>query len=145
MTKTLDDIVRDDKNALALAGLKMVCEEKGIYNPLYLYGEEESMKNELVQATYEKLGLQKGVQVALCSAYVLTIEKISEIVSSALDYLILTDLDQLTFDTENEQALIELINAPGKQVIVTAQVEPSQLPIGIDLETALTSGMTVSL
>lgn len=132
---------RKEENKFAKAAVQAVLEKPGtLYNPLYLYGEEEERKR-FVSAIYKE-AIKKALKVDYVEA--------EELEDGYLDtdILLIDELDKLEDNTEKQNKLVEMINErldEKKQMIFFASKHPEQLKVMDKLKSRLTWGLLADI
>lgn len=158
---TFDNFVTGSANRLAVAAAHAVAEQPGLtYNPLFIYSGSGLGKTHLISAIGN---LVQQRQPELSVEYV-TLEDFVEQLHAAIasneadrfkqrygrvDVLLLDDMQFLTGRRETQTELLRLLNAlqgTGRQVVMTSDRQPSEIPDVDDrLITRLSGGLIVDI
>ena len=139
---TFDNFVMGSTNILARSAAFAVADKPaGAYNPLFIYGKSGLGKTHLLHAIgHEAMSLYPRFRVRSVSSEELTNDFINAIRNNNsnsfineyrnVDILLIDDIQFLSGKSETQEAFFHTFNAlhnHNKQVVITSDVEPSQL------------------
>jgi chromosomal replication initiator protein len=156
-----ENFVTGSANRLAVAAARAVAEQPGLtYNPLFIYGGSGLGKTHLISA----IGNFVSQREAKLSVEYVTLDDFVEQLHAAIasneadrfkqrygrvDVLILDDVQFLTGRRETQAELLRLLNAlqaTGRQVVMTSDRPPSDIPdVDERLITRLSGGLIVDI
>lgn len=129
----------------ARAGLEATYNGTETYNPVFLYGPEGIVRNELINETVKRISNDR--EFLLLSADKLSVEVVEEIVSSGYTYVIIDKIDELETGGELEKIMFDFIDTALKndiQLVFFSEVRPDDLELNERIVTRLGWGLTVN-
>lgn len=128
----------------ARAGLEATYKGPETYNPLFLYGPEGIVRNDLIDETVKRISNDR--EFLLLSADELSVEVVEDIVSSGYTYVIIDKIDELETGGELEKTMFDFIDTALKndiQLVFFSEVRPDDLELNERIVTRLGWGLTV--
>lgn len=128
----------------ARASLEATYNSPVIFNPVFLYGPEGIVRNELINETVKRISNDR--EYLLLSADELSVEVVEKIVSSGYTYVIIDKIDELETGGELEKIMFDFIDTALKndiQLVFFSEVKPDNLELNERIVTRLGWGVIV--